>query len=342
MSWLKIFDKNSNKLDEMSRVDRALYVRKNSINDFFGGWEEEDIVLLNKYMDSNPLQKSSIKKNLQPGYIYDWLGIRTSHKFHSWLNMTDNDVLQILDLPIPDDQIHAETIEYVGLTISIERAKKNKDRQFVMFEFGASYAPWAVASGFLAQKVGGGFFEKLSLNAVEASSSMIENAKSHAKDNGLYEFFNIIHGAVDVRDGLVYFPKVDVQSDNGAQISDKPIDIDYRGLKLEYNEIESFSASTLFNLHSRIDFLHMDLQGVEEKLLDDSDFLNTVTQKVSTIFLATHSRSIEGLALKNLSKLGWILNRERPTTFKQSFKTEDVNGWTLRDGGQIWINPKFS
>ncbi|MFN5744636.1 MAG: hypothetical protein ACK443_00880 [Methylococcaceae bacterium] len=33
----------------MSRIDKAIIVKNNSVNDFFGGWSEEDIELLKKY-----------------------------------------------------------------------------------------------------------------------------------------------------------------------------------------------------------------------------------------------------------------------------------------------------
>jgi FkbM family methyltransferase len=322
-------------MNELNRFERAIFVKRNAVNDFFGGWEENDIELLNKYKE---LDHSNVA-TLENGYIYDWLGVKTSHKFHSWLKMREVDSVQILEIPIPDDQIHAETIEYVSLITAIERAKKLKDYQFTVFEFGASYAPWAVASGVVAKKNG---FKHISLNAVEASESMLNNAKMHAKVNHMQDYFNLTHGAVAVKDGTVFFPKVDVQSDNGAQISESTVDVDYRGLRLNYEEVPAYSTKSLFTQHDRIDFLHMDLQGAEAKLLVDQVFLDVINAKVSTLFLATQSRLIEGVALERLSKMGWLLLRERPTIYKQNTRTTDINGWTLRDGGQIWINPRYT
>lgn len=321
-------------MDKLNRLELALFVRRHAVNDFFGGWEETDIDLLNRYKKSD----SSNAAPLERGYIYDWLGVKTSHKFHSWLNMREEDSVQISEIPIPDDKIHAETIEYVSLITAIDRAIKINDSHFTVFEFGASYAPWAVASGVVAKRCG---FNNISLNAIEASSSMINNAKMHAKINNMLNHFSLTHGAVAVNDGIVFFPKVDVKSDNGAQISESAVDIDYRGLRLNYEEVRAYSTKTLFSQHDRVDFLHMDLQGAEAKLLVDKDFLDIINAKVSTLFLATQSRTIEGVALDQLSKIGWSLLRERPTTYKQNTRTTDINGWTLRDGGQIWINPKY-
>ncbi len=321
-------------MNTLNRFERALFVKRNAINDFFGGWEEDDIKLLEKFKSLDVFTANE----LEPGYIYDWLGVKTAHKFHQWLRMKAEDSVQILELPVPDDQIHAETIEYIALLVSIERAQKIGDSKYTVFEFGASYAPWAVASGVVAKRCR---FDSISLNAVEASESMLENAKTHAKVNEMTSFFNLTHGAVAVNDGFVFFPKVDVQSDNGAQISDNASDVDYRGLRLNYDKVKSYCTKTLLLDHNRIDLLHMDLQGAEAKLLINQDFLSIITGKVSTLFLATQSRLIEGLALENLSNMGWLLIRERPTTYKQNSRTKDINGWTLRDGGQIWINPKI-
>jgi FkbM family methyltransferase len=322
-------------MNNLNRFDRALFVRRNAVNDFFGGWEEDDIKLLEKYKKPIGFNANA----LDPGYIYDWLGVKTLHKFHQWLKMKVEDSAQILELPVPDDQIHAETIEYVALLLAIERAKKIDDYKFTVFEFGASYAPWAIASGVVAKRNG---FNIINLNAVEVSASMLENAKMHAKINGMENSFNLIHGAVALNDGFVFFPKIDVQTDNGAQISDYANDLDYRGLRLNYDKVKSYCTKTLLLDHDRIDFLHMDLQGAEAKLLIDQSFLNTITSKVSTLFLATQSRLIEGVALEELSNMGWLLLRERPTTYQQNTRTKDINGWTLRDGGQIWINPKYT
>ena len=227
--------------------------------------------------------------SLDGGYIYDWLGVKTPHKFQSWLNMKENDSVQILDIPIPDDQVHAETIEYVGMLTAIDRAMRFHQKCFTVFEFGASYAPWAVASGVVAKRNG---FQKISLNAIEASASMLDNAKMHAQINHVSDYFNLTHGAVAVNDGSVFFPKIDVRSDNGAQISERMVDVDYRGLSVNQEKVKAFSTESLFADHDRIDFLHMDLQGAEAKLLIDPVFLHVIAAKLSTLFLATQSRLI--------------------------------------------------
>ena len=139
----------------------------------------------------------------------------------------------------------------------------------------------------------------------------------------------------------MYFPKVNVTSDNGGQIASEALSNDYRGLELEYEVVKGFSLATLASGYERIDFLHMDVQGAEAMLLANDSFLAVLDKKVATFYLATQSRLIEGLALQKLSGMGWHLARERPTMYRQNDRTQDINGWTLRDGGQLWLNPKI-
>lgn len=318
----------------LDRVEKAIIVKNNSVNDFFGGWCEWDIDFFKQYQ---------IIETTQPpkGVIVDWLGIRTYRKYHAWLGSPDQGCV-ISGLPVPDDSVHAEAIEYTALLIALERAGAKSKNQFRVLELGASYAPWATGSGVLALRRG---FENIHCIAVEASSGAIGKISEHAELNGLMGKnnvnFEILHAAVYVNEELLYFPKTDTSQDNGAQVVEKQSEIDYRGVSVEYESVQGVTLNKLTERFSRVDFLHMDLQGAEQKLLQDKSFMNCLNQKVATLFLATQSRLIEGIALEALSHLGWKLFRERPTTYRQNTNTKDVNGWTLRDGAQIWLNPRF-
>lgn len=319
-----------------SRVDKAVEARANATNDFFGGWELSDIQFLERY-------KITATQAPEEGTITDWLGIKTQSRYHAWLGNPKLNMI-IGDIPVPDDALHAEAIEYVALFVSLERARlKNAPPSFTMMELGASYAPWATASAVCALRLG---FEKVFCTAVEASGPAIQKIKDHASQNGLLPNgkvrFDIINAAVSTDSRTLYFPKLDVNSDNGAQAVSIASETDYRGLNLHYEEVAAVTLSDLTRDSALVDFLHMDLQGFEEKLLGNSEFIQCLDQKVSTLFLATQSRLIEGLALQTLSRLGWELIRERPTSFKPNHRTQDINGWTLRDGGQLWINTRIS
>jgi len=329
----------TNSIDEKvianDRVRKALYVRDNAQNDFFGGWNESDLELLKRYRCTNDVLP-------QRGEILDWLGIKTDARMHAWLPIPPSGYLTVASLPVPDDQVHAETIEYIALLVGLERALLHERKVFTAFELGASYAPWAVAAGVLAQRKN---FSQINLVAVEANKEMVQKIIEHANRNKIQNCETIklqaIHGAIYINDEDVYFPKVDVSIDNGGQVKARNDNRDYRGLELEHEVVSGYSLATLSDNYERIDFLHMDVQGAEERLLNNDLFLDVLSNRVSTFFLATQSRLIEGIALQKLSNLGWRIVRERPTMYLQNDRTQDVNGWTLRDGGQLWINPRF-
>ena len=275
------------------------------------------------------------------GAIVDWLGGRTNFANHSWVTVPDSGSVVIADLPVPDDQIHAETIEYVSVLRSVERARSLGD-SFTMFELGSSYAPWCVTSARAARRAG---CARIELTAVEASKATIDRVHEHARLNGLADApdvtWRVIHAAVSDRGGTLYFPRVDTSTDNGAQVTRKRSKFDYRGVRVEYDEVPATTIRDLCEGRQRIDFVHLDLQGAEESLFQDSRFLDTITKRVSAMMLATQSRFIEGLALRALPQRGWRLERERPTTYSPNPRTHDINGWTTRDGAQFWLNDRF-
>ena len=323
-------------VQSIGRVAASVLAREYLINDFFGGWAPEDIDFLRKYQLATLPQPDDDE-------IIDFLGIRTAIAYHGWVTRPSSGGITVAEIPVPDDHIHAEAIEYLGLLMALERGLEKQRPDFVAVELGASYGPWVTAAGVLALRQG---FGHATLIAIEASAAAVPRITEHGSRNGLTAnervTFKAVHGAAFVRDEPVYFPRVNVSVDNGAQISLDKAGKDYRGVEVEYDEVQGYSFASMTKDVETVDFLHMDLQGAEEMLLQDEDFLRVVTGKVATLFLATQSRFIEGLALKILPPHGWRLVRERPTTYVQHGRTDDVNGWTIRDGGQLWLNPRFS
>lgn len=320
----------------MNRVDLAKFVCLNAVYDFFGGWGVDDI----EYLES---KKPKILPEPNEGEIVDWLGIRTNANFHGWLNMPSDKKLSIPQIPIPDDSVHAEAIEYIAMFKSLDLALSRKQSSYTVIELGSSYGPWAVASSVTARRFG---IEEVNLIGVEASKKMSLSMWDHCRLNGLINGVDkcqikIINGAVSASNEPLYFPIVDVTVDNGAQITKSSLSTDYRGVKVEHEKISAYTLSDIFGGIARVDFLHIDIQGAEEELLQSQDFLNCITNKVSVLYLATQSRLIEGIALKILGGADMSLIRERPTIFQQNTRALDVNGWTTRDGGQIWINKRF-
>lgn len=102
----------------------------------------------------------------------------------------------------------------------------------------------------------------------------------------------------------------------------------------KYDELPMVSLTEIVAPHSRIDLLHIDIQGGEADLI--SACLATLAEKVAYMVIGTHSRQIEGRLLEALLQAGWQLEIERPALLRLGM----VPVVTV-DGVQGWRNPKL-
>lgn len=309
---------------QLERANAAIEARKVLGEDFFGGWEPSDAEMFLRYVQSSkPI----------PGKITDFLGIKTSSFLHPWAQCHDNKVIE--QIPLPDDSLRAEAIEYFAILHSFEVASPDT---FKVAELGASYAPWTCVSAVLADRAGR---TNTHFVAVEASSYLYELIPQHLAENAIYpEKYNIdlVKGAVATERGLLYFPKVGDPMDNGGQATSNDGPTDYLGRTIEYEQVESYPLKDILG-DDIWDLVHIDVQGVEYDVL--SAGMDVLNECVRAIFIGTHSRKIEGQLLDIFHEQGWLLERERPTKFEFNKGRENIVGWTTRDGGQYWRNTRF-
>jgi FkbM family methyltransferase len=304
-----------------SRTQRALSARSEMGEDFFGGWEPSDGALFAKHASpADPML----------GKITDFMGIRTSTFLHPWAAHYDNQVLS--EVPVPDDSLRAEAIEYFATIDSLERAPSDS---FTMAEVGASYAPWTCVGAVLAKRTG----RKANLVAVEASSFLFDLIPVHLRENGIEPSeIRLINGAAGAHAGTLYFPKITNPGDNGSQTADSPLETDYVGRQVEHEQVAAYPLVDLLP-EGFVDLIHIDVQGVEYGVIEAA--IDVLDERVRAMFIGTHSRLIEGQLLDLLHSHGWQLVRERPTKFVYHEERPDVVGWTTRDGGQYWINKRL-
>jgi FkbM family methyltransferase len=306
----------------MSRVEQAVEARKIMGEDFFGGWEESDVALFRRF---------ATPAHAVPGKITDFMGVRTSTQFHPWAAHYDNAVLG--ELPLPDDSLRAEAIEYFALFDALVRSSSDS---FRMAEIGSSYAPWTCAAAVCARRLGKA---SIQLTAVEASSYLFGLIPLHLGENGIDPHsVKLINGAAAGERMTLFFPRISSPADNGSQTSQTSVDTDYRGLDVESEEVQAYPLPELLP-DGLVDLIHMDVQGHEYEVLRSAK--DTLNERVRAIFVGTHSREIEGKLIHLFKDLGWHLERERPTRFAFSADRSDIVGWTTRDGGQYWRNPAF-
>lgn len=312
------------------RIVDALTARATLEHDFFGGWEPSDLDLFAKYRH---------QANGASGFVTDYFGIKTSVSSVPWAAGNDGNVFT--DPPIPDDGVRAEAIEYFALLDAIE---KSPGSSFSIIELGSSYAPWACIAGVIAERQGK---TKISLRAVEASSFFHSLILDNFIANNLNPATAKIHletkailGAAGIKRGTAFFPVVSSAFENGGQVSDEKLVVDYVGREVAHEAVPVRTLDEIFDGLDIVDLLHCDIQGSEvEVLTHGAAFL---TQKVRHMFIGTHSRIIEGKLIECFHKHGWSLIRERPVIFKHRTDLPSTTGMTTRDGGQYWINNRFT
>jgi FkbM family methyltransferase len=313
-----------------ARVSSAVAARETLGHDFFGGWEPSDLELFARHRF---IAKGS------PGFVTDYFGVKTASAFVPWAAGNSGGVLT--DPPIPDDGVRAEAIEYFAMIHALEHSPKNS---FSIIELGSSYAPWACAGGVLAARLGK---TKISIRAVEASSFFHKLILENFKSNGLTSTSSTvvfeakaIHGAAGIKKGTIFFPIVTSAFENGGQASNEKLEVDYLGRIVPHEAVPVRTLDEIFDGLTLIDLLHCDIQGAEAEVLLHGAAL--LTQKVRHMFIGTHSRLIEGELIECFHKHGWSLIRERPAAFIHKVELPSIVGMTTRDGGQYWINNRFT
>ena len=310
--------------DVFHRANAAIEARKVLGEDYFGGWEPADAEMFSRYRTPSVAT---------PGKITDFLGIKASASFHPWAQHYDNVV--IAQIPLPDDSLRAEAIEYYATLHSLESAAPDT---FKVAELGASYGPWTCACAVLAARTGR---TNTRFVAIEASSYLYDLIPQHLAENEIdpgTSHITLVKGAVAAERGILYFPRVESPMDNGGQAKADDAGVDYLGRTVAHDRVEAYPLEDILG-GDIWDLVHMDVQGVEYEVL--SAGIEILNRNVRGIFIGTHSRKIEGQLLELFHGQGWTLERERPTKFEYRPGTPDIVGWTTRDGGQYWRNPKI-
>lgn len=294
---------------------------------WFRGYSDDDIALLKQYQNLENEPKS--------GYFKDFLGVVSDIKFVSHWSHLDG---HVFELPLPEtDGAHAETIEWVGLLKAVSTCKTS----FRAMEVGAGWAPWLVDGVFAAQKMG---ITDYFICGVEADPGKYEMMKRHLKNNGIApnsKNVSLVKGAVGSENGVAFWPVMsDASGDWGARPQDS-IGADYRGVNFpKMQKVKVHSLNSLLKKCDVWDFLHIDIQGEEYKVLEATQPM--LEQRVRWCVVATHSRELDGLVLNLFYKLGWTLHNEKPTCFTYSSEANSLEAMTTSDGTQVWENPHFS
>jgi Methyltransferase FkbM domain len=71
----------------------------------------------------------------------------------------------------------------------------------------------------------------------------------------------------------------------------------------------------------KIDLLKMDIEGTEEQLFENEDFLSIVKDSVSSLIMETHSATGQQKISTQLTKIGFIVESDRELLFATNAAT---------------------
>lgn len=308
--------------------------RKASAHQQYFGYPLEDVALLEKYRATDFAPTT--------GCYTDYFGIRTrlslfGFEHTQWFE--ENSGM----LPFPDDSMHAETIEYLACARAVEMGGP----RFTAVEFGAGWGPWITLCAVFAIRRGA---RDISLLAVEADRKKLDLMREHLVSNGLpfdatarhasgaTVSTKVVHAGVAARSGTISFA-VSEGVDWGGAVTEKAGREDYRGMRLDTVTIPAVSIADALASHDRVDIVHVDIQGAERSAIPAG--IDVLDRKVLTLAIGTHSRLIEGELMELLSAHGWTLEYEKPC--KLQFRPGvTLEGMTVIDGTQFWINPRLA
>ena len=292
----------------------------------YSGYTDEDITML----------KSFVKQNatLENDYYIDGFSQKTLYKSVAF---STNFNLERLTLPVPDDGLHAEALEYIGVCDSVHRAKGT----YCIIELGSAWGPWISLGGVVARNHG---IKTIDLVGVEAHPERFSLLKNQLVANELRPDTiqnateidgircRLIQGAASSEHKTLWFPKVDIK-DMGAAASETNTSSDYRGLTAENFPVEGFTLKEIIG-DLTVDLLHIDIQGAEFDVVNSG--ITTINSQVKSMLIGTHSRVIEGKLIETLYKHRWYLHREKPCRVSWLASPQSLEAMTQTDGTQYW------
>jgi FkbM family methyltransferase len=224
---------------------------------------------------------------------------------------------------------------------------------YTFVELGAGYARWAVIAYFLATR-----FRHLPtrLICVEPEPTHYEWVLQNLRDNGIRPGdHDVREGAVSARDGYVLLdmgggePSACYGQSVVGRLEPGLWDrlrlklgprrrIGSRGNGSEAGKacVKAYSLETLLRRVSRVDLIHMDIQGSELDVL--SAAAAVIDAKVKRLHVGTHGVAIEAGLRDLLGRHGWTCLHDLPG---QGRRATEFGEMDFDDGIQTWVNPRL-
>ncbi|MEB1530127.1 FkbM family methyltransferase [Xanthomonas sp. WHRI 7945] len=280
--------------------------------------------------DAVAVMRSHAAKNPEPkpGYLVNFLGVAIDPKFFP--TILSARAGEVEPLPIPANW-HADIAEWGAALRAVDLAGES----FTMAELGCGWGCWMNNTGVAARKSG----RKVKVIGIEGDGDHVQFAREALGTNGFADDeIDLRRGVAAATSGIALFPRQDVP---GTTWGSEPIfgaSEEQRSQAVEagsHDEIQMLSLAELLERYPRIDLLHVDIQGGEADLVEQT--LSLLSEKVAYILIGTHTKQIEGRLFEAFTAAAWQLEMERAAIF-------DIADGAPRirvDGVQAWRNPRL-
>lgn len=284
----------------------------------------------NSCFDAQGIMNAHAVPDLKPNNLYltNFLGVLIDPKFFP--EILQGKAGQVEPIPIPANW-HADIAEWAAALRAVDLAGKC----FTVIELGCGWGCWLNNTGAAARRSG----REPRLIGIEGDPGHIEFAREACVTNGFEQSqVTLYHGIASAKDGKALFP---CQQDSGKSWGLEPIFnpsvLDRARAKLsgKFKQLPMVSLERASSRFSRVDLLHIDIQGSEANLIRDC--LALLNKKVAYIVVGTHGREIEGRIFESLRGAGWRLEIERPAILSLNNGVPQVSV----DGVQGWRNPRL-
>jgi len=228
-------------------------------------------------------------------HLHDFLGVRTDPRFRPQFRPDPAGPLETA-YPPP----HAGYFELVFvLEAALAGARAGR---FHLMELGAGYGPWMVTAHQALRRLGAD--AEVRLTGVEMVPHHFEWLQQHFRTNGIDPArHRLIRAATSDRTGEGhYVPEPDPGWDFGQRLREAQARPAAGALRPVV--VRTVTLTDLLADVDRVDLLHVDIQGHEERVLRHA--IDAVDAKVERLIVATHSRRIHRGLRDLLRERGWV------------------------------------
>lgn len=262
-------------------------------------------------------------------YVADFTGaIISTHFIQGW-DIPGRNIDRYFEADYPP--VNEDFFEYISLLQSIAEAAKI----FTMIELGAGYGRWIVSAAKASEQNNN---LQYFLIGIEPEPEHFKMMQDHFRNNRINpDNYKLINAAITDHEGEVDFATGYSHEWWGQKIVRNTEEKIKWYDNAEIKSVEAITLASLLRGHPFVDFIDMDIQGEEYKVLSHSQ--KEIQHKVKRIHIGTHGKSIEQKLERMFHELNWICEFNYPCNSELNTEFGRVS---FQDGVQVWKNKNFT